>query len=113
RHRAREPVNLGHHQRNAASTRCSQRLRQLGSVGTLAAFDLGKLSNNAPIAPVEVTLDGSALRLDAQATIALFASGNSVVSDEAPVRHHFSGVFNSKDSARRRRHQYHGLRAGY
>jgi hypothetical protein len=81
--RAGEPVNLGDDKWNLMHASRSQRLVQLRASGPLAALDFRELADNPPIAAVEVVGDGLALSLDPKAALALLASGNPVIRNEA------------------------------
>jgi hypothetical protein len=85
---AGKAVDLSDNERDLMDPRGGKRLVQRWAIRTLAALDFGELANDAPIASVQVVGDSLALRLDAKAGFALFASGNPVICDETTVRNH-------------------------
>ena len=88
RHRARQPIDLGHNEGDAMQARSGQCLIQRGPIRPLAALDFGELGNDAPVAAVEVGRDGCALRLEAKAGLPLLAGRNPVVSNETALIYH-------------------------
>ncbi len=69
---ARQAVDFGDDQRRIAQPTERHRLRQLGAVVVLAAFDLDELLNELPMTAVQIILEGFALRLEAKVTTLKF-----------------------------------------
>jgi hypothetical protein len=80
-------IELGDDQGGACRLGLGERLRQLGAIRTLARFDLDILGEQLPLSPVEIVVNGFALRLDPEAGQALLLSRHSQIADEFAARH--------------------------
>jgi hypothetical protein len=78
-HVARQAVELCDDQGRAVQAAQFQGLGQFGAIAALAAFDLGQLSDQAPIAAIQVIADGGLLGVEAEPAAALSLRAYAIV----------------------------------
>src|SRR6516225_529089 len=82
---ARQPIELGDDQLGLTLLAGRQGLRQFEPITVLAALDLGEFIDQRPPAAVQVGHDGFALRLEAQAGLALPIRADAKIGNKLSV----------------------------
>jgi hypothetical protein len=76
-------------------TRCCQRMVELRAIGAFAALHFSKLCNNLPSITIELGRDSLALRIEAEAALALAIRRDRVISDDFTAGSHFGSSVHS------------------